>query len=140
MDRDDGPVPGGALDVEGWLSDAVTICISAFDPFTERLLELATLERLGIVSVFDSLVGESPKEEIGDDVIAALSNARMGYALRNRETQLLDHSDYVASSDPLATFLDERTGGDASINLAVIHGVLRDVLVLRLRGGRDGLY
>jgi len=132
-------VPGAPLAVEEWLSDAATICTSEFEPFAEVLLRLATLERLDIVSVYDSMFGESPKEKIGEDVIAALSNARMGYALRNRETQLLDHSDYVAPSDALATLLDER-GGNVSINMLVIHGVLRDVLRMRFLGGRDGLY
>ncbi len=87
----------------------------------------------------ERLLGESPAEPIGDDVVTAMSNARMGYALRNRETQLLDHSDYIESADAIATLLDERIG-NAGVNLAVIHGVMRDVLVLGFEGGRDGLY
>jgi len=131
--------PGSMLDVDVWLSDAASVCISEFEPFTERVLELATLERLGIISVIDRLLGESPQEEIGEDAITAVSNARMGYALRNCETQLVERTDGVANHDALAILLEERTGGHG-INTAVIHGVLRDVLWMRFLGGRDGLY
>lgn len=133
-------VGSASIDVDAWLSDAARVCVNDFEPFTERLLELATLERLGILSVMDRLLGETSSEEIGDDVITAIANARMGYALRNRETQVLDHTQYVAPHDALANLLDDRVGGDAAINLAVVHGVLRDVLVMGFLGGRDALY
>lgn len=138
-DRDEGPVPRAPLDVEGWLSDAASVCTHDFEPFAERLLELATLERLDILSVMDGLLGDSPEEPIGDDIVTAISNARMGYALRNRETQLLDHTDYIESADAIATLLDERLD-NAGTGLAVVHYVMHDVLVLGFEGGRDGLY
>lgn len=137
VNRDEGSAPHAPLDVEEWLSDAARVCTHDFEPFAERLLEHATLERLDILSVMDRLLGERPKEELGDDVVTAMSNARMGYALRNREIQLLDHTDYVDPTDAIATLLDERTAG---IGIAVIHGVMHDVLVLGFEGGRDGLY
>jgi hypothetical protein len=124
--RQDGPAPAEPLDIDAWLTDTASVCVSDFEPFTERLLELATLERLEILSVMDRLLGESPNEELGDDVVTAMSNTRMGYALRNRETQLLGRSDFIAHDDPIATLLDERLGGDSAIGIAVIHGVLRD--------------
>lgn len=37
----------------------------------ERLLELATLERSEILSVVDRLLGESPSEKLGDDVVTS---------------------------------------------------------------------
>lgn len=102
---------------------------------------MATLERLGIVSVMDAILGERPREELGDDVVTAMSNARIGYAMRNRETQPLGRSDYVARDDAIATLLDERTGpGHAGINVAVVHGVLRDVLTMGFLGGRENAY
>lgn len=137
--RDDGPVPSGPLDVDAWLSDAAGVCVSDFEPFAERVLELGTLERLEIVTVFDGLLGEEIKEEIGDNVITAMANARMGYALRNRETQLLDHSDFVARADPIAALLDERATNPSFINIAMLHAILRDILVLKFNGGPERL-
>lgn len=139
-ERQDGPPPAKSLDVDRWLTDAANVCVSTFQPFAENMLEFATLERLEILSVMARLLGESPTEELGDDVVAAVSNARMGYALRNCETQMLGLSDYIARDDPLATLLEERLGGDAAIGIAVLHGVLRDVLVLELFGGRTAAY
>jgi len=138
--RQDGPAPAEPLDVESWLTDTATVCVSDFEPFAERLLELATLERLEILSVMDGLVGERPSEELGDEVVTAMANARVGYALRNRETQLLGRSDFIAQDDPIAALLEERLSGDAAIGIAVIHGVLRDVLVFQFLGGREALY
>jgi hypothetical protein len=139
VDQDEEPPPHVPLDVEEWLSDAGSVCTHEFEPFAERLLELATLERLDIASVIDRLLGESPSEVLGDDVVTAMSNTRMGYALRNREVQLLDHTDYIAPADTIAMLLDERIS-NAGVNMAVIHGVMHDALVLGFEGRRDGLY
>ena len=139
-ERQDGPAPAEALDIDSWLTDTASVCVSEFEPFAERLLELATLEHLDILSVTDRLLGESPSEQLDEGVTTAMSNARMGYALRNRETQQLGRSAFIARDDPIATLLEERLGGDAAIGIAVIHGVLRDVLVFQFLGGRDAVY
>lgn len=137
---EDEPPQPGPLDLDAWLSDAARVCINDFEPFIERLLELATLDRLGILSMEDHLLGEDPNEPIEDDAVVAVSNARMGYALRNRELQLVERADYVAGDDALASLVEERAGGDASVNLFVIHGVLRDVLLFQFLDGGDRLY
>ena len=138
--EDEPPQPGPPLDLDAWLSDAGRLCINDFEPFTERLLELATLDRLGILSMEDHLLGGDPNEPIEDDAVVAVSNARRGYALRNRELQLVERADYVAGDDALASLVEERAGGDASVNLFVIHGVLRDVLLFQFLDGGDRLY
>lgn len=138
--RQDGPVPAEPLDIDSWLTDTARVCISDFEPVAERLLELATLERLEILSVMDRLSGASPSEQLGDDVVTAISNTRMGYALRNREAQLFGPMDFIARDDPVATLLEERLRDATSIGIAVIHGVLRDVLILQLLGGRNAVY
>ena len=139
-ERQDGPVPAEQLDVDRWLDDAATVSASEFEPYAERILELLALDRLEIISFMDYLLaGERPRGEIGDSVITAISNARVGYAMRNRETQLLGRTEFIAEDDPLAALLDERLGGESAIGMAVIYGVLRDVLVFQLRGGRGAL-
>ena len=63
----------------------------------------------------------------GHHASAAMANARFGYAPRNRETQLIAGCDFVAPDDPIAALLDEHES-DVAINLAVVHGVLTDIL------------
>jgi hypothetical protein len=137
----DGAPPTQPIDVEEWLSDSATVCVSEFEPFAERALEAATLDRLKLLAFVDYVLGERPRQTIGDSVVAALANARMGYALRNREIQLVGCSDdFIARDDPFASLLSERVHGLAAIPLAVTLGVLTDVLVLQLEGGRGAAY
>jgi hypothetical protein len=103
------------------------------------VLELITLDRLEIVPLMDALLGQRPGK-VDDDVVVAVSNTRFGYALRNREIQLLGRSDYVAPDDAIATLLEERWGGEATVGTAVIFGVLRDICTFGFLGGLDGLF
>lgn len=135
----EGPAPNAPIERDDWIGDAARICEGDFEPFTERLLDLATLERLGIVTVVDWLMGERPGEIPTDSVATAMSNARFGYALRNVETQLVDTHDFIATEDPLVKIVQQRAEYGAKFSLAVVHHVLRDVLVLGFEGGRDAL-
>jgi hypothetical protein len=131
------PVPHTPLNVDTWISDATIVATNNFEPLAEHLLACATYERLGILPVMEGLLGARP--EIDGQVETALSNTRLGYALRNCEIQLVEHADYVDPEDALAQLLDERMAGETGVNLAVVHGVMRDVLVIGVGGGRDHL-
>ena len=137
----DPDLPAGAdLDVDAWLSASTSVATNDFEQYVERILELGTLDRLGIWTVFDFMIGERPKpKKITDDVVTAMSNARLGYAMRNREIQLVDVAD-TDGEGPLAKLFDERSEGVAGINMAMIDGVLRDVLYLHFDGGPERLY
>lgn len=139
--RPDPELPTAAeLDVDAWLSASASVATNDFEPYVERILELGTLERLGICTVFDFMIGERPKpKKITDDVVTAMANARLGYAIRNREIQLVDVSD-TDDEGPLAELFDERSGGVAGINMAMVDGVLRDVLFLHFEGGPERFY
>jgi hypothetical protein len=65
-----------------------------------------------------------------------VSHARFGYALRNRETQLINCYGHVREHDPLVALAAERAE-NSGIKTAVVHRLLRDVLVY---GDRDLLY
>lgn len=139
--RNDGPPPAAPIDVDQWLSDSSLVCTHDFEPYAEHVLQLVTLDRLDIVPLMDALLGERPgDDEIDDGVVGALSNARLGYAMRNRETQLLGRSDYVAADDAIATLLEERWGGQVTVGSAVIAGILRDVCSFGFLGGEENLY
>lgn len=140
IERGEGPPPTEPIDVEQWLSDTSVVCTHDFEPYAERVLEIVTLDLLGVLPMMDALLGETPTEEIGDDVVTTLSNARFGYALRNRETQLLGNSDYVARDDAVATLLEERWGGELVVDTAVIGGLLRDLCSFGFLGGPEGVY
>lgn len=137
--RDEGPPPSEPVDVGTWLKDASTVCAHEFEPYAEHVLDLITLDRLEIVPLMDALLGERPAE-IGDDVLVAMSNTRFGYALRNREIQLCGRPDHVAPDDAIATLLEERWGGETTVDTAVIFGVLRDVCSFGFLGGVDRLF
>jgi hypothetical protein len=139
IQRDDGPPPAAPIDVRQWLSDASVVCTHDFEPYAEHVLELITLYLLEIVPLMDALMGERPRS-VDDDVVVAISNARFGYALRNREVQLLGQTDYVAPDDTLATLLEERWGGEATVGTAVIFGILLDICYFDRHGGLDRLF
>jgi len=133
-----GPLPAGAaLEVEAWLSDASQVCAQDFEPFAERVLELGALGAIGVIDVGEYVLGEPPSEPIGDDAVTAVSNARFGYALRNRECQLITGAGRVAPGDPLAAELDGREGG---VRHAVLDGLIRDVLDSNRFGGGAGAF
>jgi hypothetical protein len=134
----DRSLPAGtALDVDQWLSDATHVCAHDFEPRAERVLELGALGAIGVISVSDYVVGGQPSEPIGDDAVIAVSNARFGYALRNRECQLVTGAREVDGDDPLAAELDRRESG---VRHAVLDGLVRDVLESHQFGGADRLY
>jgi len=115
--------------------------MSDFEPFVELQLELATLDRLEILSVRDFVIGGQPPQGAGPHVDTAIGNARLGYALRNREIQVLGQSEFVTRGDPIAELLQERLGEDRmGVRTAVVHGILRDVLFLQIEGGADAAY
>ena len=141
IDRDDGPPPAEPIDIQQWLNDTSGVCTHDFEPYAEHVLELITLDRLGVLPLMDALMGERPADgAVGDDVVAAVSNARFGYALRNRETQLLGRPDHVATDDAIATLLEERWGHSATVDTLVIAGVLRDIITFGFLGGSENLY
>jgi hypothetical protein len=147
MDRDGGtistrestrPLPAGAaLDVEEWLSEASHVCAHDFEPFAERVLELGALGAIGVIDVGEYVLGKPPLEPIGDDAVTAVSNARFGYALRNRECQLVTGTGRVEPGDSLAVELDDRASG---VRHAVLDGLIRDVLDSNRFGGGDRVF
>jgi hypothetical protein len=69
-------------------------------------------------------------------VDAGVANARLGYALRNCETQLIACYGELVAEDPLAALAAERAE-NSGIKNAVIHRLIRDVLDY---GDRELLY
>lgn len=130
--RDAGPPLAVPIDIGRWLKDASLICTHNFEPYVEHVLDLITLDA-------DALLGELP-DQVDHDVVVAMSNTRFGYALRNREIQLLGPDGHVAPEDPIATLLEERWGGETTISTAVIFGVLRDVCTFNFLGGLERLF
>lgn len=128
---------GTPLDVDDWLNDAAYVCTNEFEPFAERMLEVSTVELLGIQPVVDRYM-DKPWEGYEPAVEAGVANARLGYALRNRETQLVDCDGQVREDDPLAALTIERAEKlGLGIKTVVVHQLIRDVLDY---GDRDLVY
>lgn len=117
---------GTVLDADAWVKDAAIVCTHPYEQFTELLLELSTIELLGIQTVVDRYMTE-PWQGYDPAVEAGVSHARFGYALRNRETQLIDCYGIVREGDPLVELAAERAE-NSGIKTAVVHRLLRDVL------------
>jgi hypothetical protein len=126
---------GTELDPEPWVSDATIVCTNDYEQFTEVMLQLSTVELLGIQTILDRYMGE-PWQGYDPAVEAGVSHARFGYALRHRETQLIACYGEVRDGDPLAALAAHRAE-NSGIKTAVVHRILRDVLDY---GERDLLY
>lgn len=126
---------GTALAADAWTKDAAAVCTNPYEQFTELMLELSTVELLGIQTIVDRYMTQ-PWQGFDPAVEAGVSHARFGYALRSRETQLIDCYGQVREDDPLVTLATERAE-NSGIKMAVVHRLLRDVLAY---GDRDLLY
>lgn len=126
---------GTGLDPESWVKEASIVCTNRYEPFSELMLELSTVELLGIQPIVDRYMNE-PWQGYDPAVEAGVSHARFGYALRKRETQLIACYGDVRESDPLAALATDRADNHG-VKTAVVHRIVRDVLDY---GQRDLLY
>jgi hypothetical protein len=117
---------GTLLETDTWLKDASIVCTNPFENLAERILELSTIELLGIQRVVDRYMNK-PWQGHDPAVVAGVANARLGYALRNRETQLVECYGQVHVDDPLADLAAERAE-NSGIKTAVVHRIIRDVI------------
>ena len=49
------------IHIQQWLNDASGVCTHDFEPYAEHVLELITLDRLGVLPLMDALMGERPR-------------------------------------------------------------------------------
>jgi hypothetical protein len=129
---------GGELDPEAWVNDAAVVCTNTHEQFAEVVLERSTIELLGVQRIVDGIIGEF-WQGYDPAVEAGVSHVRFGYALRNRETQLIACYAEVRDGDPLASLAAERAE-NSGVKIAVVHRIVRDVLDYGGYGGRDLLY
>jgi hypothetical protein len=127
--------PGAVLDPGTWVKEAAVVCTSPFEPFAESLLELSTIELLGIQTIVQRYTG-IPWSANDPAVEAGVAHARFGYALRNRETQLVSCCGSFREDDPIWALVIERAG-NSGLKPAVAHRIVRDVIEF---GDRDNLY
>lgn len=114
------------LDIETWIKDSAAFATNQFEKFTEVVLELSTIELLGIQPIVERYLGE-PWQGYDPAVEAGVSNARLGYAIRNRETQLIECYGVVLAGDPLAELAAERAE-NSGINTAVVYRLVQDAI------------
>jgi hypothetical protein len=119
---------GTVLDVESWIGESTGVALSRFEPFVESSLEAAAIEFLGIQTVVARYTG-TPWQPDGEDswLDATVANARFGFAMRNRETQLIDSYGKVMEGDPLASLASGRGGCDG-LPGPTAHRIIREVI------------
>jgi hypothetical protein len=100
--------------------------MNKFEAFTERSLEASTFELFGIQTVVDRCVGTPWRCEVDSWEDVGVVNARLGYALRHRETQLVDCAT-ISDDDPLAELAAQRMDGHG-IPEAVVHRIVQEVI------------
>lgn len=127
---------GTALDVNAWLLDSAGVANLEFEPFAEFMLDIGVIEILGFHRVVDRIMSRRPYTGYDPAIEAGVANARLGYALRNRELQLIEVEAATGEADPLLSLAAERAGNSGA-NTAVIHRLIRDAVT---HGDRQLLY
>jgi hypothetical protein len=118
---------GAELDVERWISDATVVCTNLYEDFAELMLQHSAIELLGRRSPVDAYVVRPRSMPDRNALEAGISHARFGYALRNRETQVIHCYGAIHEGDPLAALAAHRAE-NYGVKKLVVHRLVRDVL------------